>query len=187
MREHELPEDQESFTILRATQEALERHGYFLQPVPREHTEAGVTDPLVHRLHTLTKKRGFTHVAGHVMITFSGYARDEREIIAIPEIRSYWRSLDAQVPELPGLVAYLPHWRFNGPGFHVMLLGTIEEMIPHPELEGYITHVVDAAPLVTDALKRIQQAGRKYHLPPNRTQQLLADFLAGVTHQLGQT
>ena len=187
MRERE-PEpsfDDESFHTLHAVQRGLERQGYFFQPVPKEHTEAVVTHPLVHRLHTLTTKRGFIKVAGHVLITFSGYARDTREIYQIPEIRTYWRALDGQVPELPAFLAYLPHLYFNGPGLHLMLLGAIEETIPRPELGGYDVHVADAAPLVADAVRRIGQAGRKYHLPSTITSRLLTHFVAGATHQLG--
>src|SRR5436190_744783 len=114
----------ESWASLHASQRMWEQLGYYLQPVAKEHTEAVVTAPLVHRLHTLITKLGFGKVAGHTMLTFSGYADDEREIIEIPEIRAYYQQLDREVPELPALVAHLPQLRYNGPGFHVMLLGT---------------------------------------------------------------
>jgi hypothetical protein len=41
-------------------------------PSPKEHAEAVVTDPLVHRIETQVKKRGLEKLAGRVAITFSG-------------------------------------------------------------------------------------------------------------------
>jgi hypothetical protein len=181
----ERPPYDESFAALQLTQQELGRHGYFFHAVPREHTEDGITDPLVHRLHTQITKRHFVKMAGHVLLSFSGYAEDEREIFAIPEIRSYWRTLDQQLPELPALVAYLPELRFNGPGFHLMLLGNIDQTLAHPERGIYEVHVTDATTLITDALHRIEQSSRKYHLPRSATQQLLTQFMAGATHRLG--
>jgi hypothetical protein len=186
MRERQPPFHDESFNSLLQTQRELERLGYFFHPVAKEHTEGGVTDLLLHRLRTQINKRGFGKLAGHTLITFSGYGEDEREIIAIPEIRSFWRSLDQQLPELPALVAYLPQARYNGPGFHVMLLGTIEQTLAHPEIGVYDVRVIDAGPLVDDALRRIVLAGRKYHLMPNRTNQLLTNFAMGATHRIGR-
>jgi len=122
-----------------------------------------------------------------VLISFSGFSQDEREIFAIPEIRSFYQALDAQLPELPALQAYLPHLRYNGPGFHVMLLGTIDTALAHPERQIYDVHVTDASPIVDDALQRIQQAGQKYHLPANTTNQLLTQFVAGATHRFGRS
>lgn len=174
----------ERFTTLRAVQEGLERLGYFLYPVPKEHTEAGITDPLVHRIKMQVKKRGMEKVAGRVAVTFSGWAQDRREVFDIPEVRGYWRALDRQLPELPALLAYLPELAFNGPGIHLMLVGDVDLAIKRPELGGYDVSVVDANPIVDDALKRIRQAGTQYHLRPITTNRLLSQFIAGATHQL---
>ena len=174
----------ESFATLRAVQESLEQIGYYFYPVAKEHTEAGVTDPLVHRIRTQVKKRGFEKLAGKVAVAFSGYAHDEREIFAIPEIRVYWRKLDRDLPELPALVAYLPELGFNGPGIHLMMVGTVDEAIHRPELGGYDVSVVDAPAVLDDALRRIQQASATYRLRQRTTTQLIAQFLAGATHQI---
>jgi hypothetical protein len=174
----------ERFTTLQHVQEALDRLGYQFYPIPKEHVEGGVTDPLVHRIRRQTKKRGFEKVAGNVVVTFSGYATDPREVFAVPEIRDYWRALDARVSELPALVAYLPQVGFNGPGLHMMLLGTVDDAIAHPEIGGYDVHVADAAPLIHDALRRIRAAGVAHRLKPTTTQRLLDQFVAGATHRL---
>ncbi len=176
----------ESFAALRLVQDGLERLGYVYQPVAREHTEAGVIDPLVHRLRGQIKRRGLDKLAGRVAISFSGYAEDEREVFAIPEIRGYWRRLDRQLPELPALLAYIPELRFNGPGMHLMLLGTIDQTIRRPEMGSYDVHVADALPLIKDAARRIQQAGRTYRLRADRTERLIEQFLVGATHRTGQ-
>ncbi len=89
----------ERFNVLRVTQQELERRGYHLYPVEREHTEGVIISPLLQRIRTQIKKRGFEKVAGRVAVTFSGYANDEREIFQIPEIRGYWRAVDGQFPE----------------------------------------------------------------------------------------
>src|SRR5437879_2576913 len=108
----------ESFEHLRAAQEGLEQHGYFFYPVERELTEGLVTDPLLARVRTHIKKRGFEKVANHVAISFTGYSGDSREIWEIPEVRFFWQQLDQQLPELPALLARLPQMQFNGPGQH---------------------------------------------------------------------
>src|SRR5687767_8108401 len=116
MSEHEYRSFGERFDAIRFVQGELERQGYYFYPVEKEHLEALVTHPLVHRIRTQIKKRGFAKVAGKVAVTFSGYADDPREIFDIPEIRSYWRRLDAELPELPSVLAFLPEFQFNGPG-----------------------------------------------------------------------
>jgi hypothetical protein len=187
MKEHDSSfggDDPESFSTLLQMRETFERRGYFLYPVPKEHTEGAVTDPLVHRIRTHTKKRGFEKLAGRAILTFSGYAHDDREIFAIPEIRAFYRKLDTELMELPALVAYLPEVRFNGPGFHLMLLGTIDEAQGRPELGGYDVHVADAEPIVANALLRIQRAGATYRLRSATTKRLVEQFLAGATHRL---
>src|SRR5712691_4472047 len=103
----------EGFHDIRLVQQEFERHGHYFYPVEKELAEALVTEPLVHRIRTQIKKRGFGNVASRVAITFSGYADDEREIFAIPEVRAYWRQLNQQLPELPALLAYLPLLGFN--------------------------------------------------------------------------
>src|SRR5579883_2720645 len=155
----------ERFDVLRWTQAELSRTGYVFEPIPKELTEARVTAPLIHRLRTTITQRGFGSVAGRVAITFSGYAADRREIYAIPEIRAYWRALDRQVPELPALLTVLPAFRYNGPGQHVLLLGTITAVRHDPTTEQYQAHVVDGPRLLADALARIRRAGRAYQLP----------------------
>lgn len=174
----------ESFRAMRFVQQELERMGHFFYPVPREHTEGGITDPLLHRVRTQIRKRGFATLAGRVSITFSGYAQDEREIFAVPEIRSFYQRLDAQLPELPALLAYVPQLGFNGPANHLLLLGTIERAIAHPELGGYHVAVADADRLRADALRRIRQAGQTYHLSPTLTNRLTDQFSAGIVHRI---
>src|SRR5581483_4546101 len=121
------------FDVLRATQEALGRQGYYFTPVEREHAEGLAAAPLLHRLRSHIKKRGFAKVAGHTIITFTGYETDPREVYEIPELRAYYRKLDAELPELPALPAYLPELGFNGPGLYLLLLGEVEQAIHHPE------------------------------------------------------
>src|SRR5713101_9666020 len=98
----------ERFEPLREVQQELEKEGFYFYPLERELVEARVTEPLVHRIRTRVKKRGFDRVAGKVAISFSGYANDEREVFAIPEVSAYWKKLDRELPELPALLAYLP-------------------------------------------------------------------------------
>src|SRR5947208_2405387 len=64
----------ERFQPLREVQQELEKEGFYYYPVEREHAEALVTEPLVHRIRTKMKKRGFERVAGRVAVSFSGYA-----------------------------------------------------------------------------------------------------------------
>ena len=176
MGERDRPSPFERFDVLQRTQAELEQLGYFLQPVPKEHTEGLITEPLLHRLSTTIKKRGFGNVAGHVAITFSGYGYDPREIYEIPEIRAYWRTLDRQLPELPALLTALPAFGFNGPGQHVMLLGTVDAVIPHPAEGRYQAHVVEGPRLIANAVERIRQAGRKYHLRDTAVANLIEHF-----------
>jgi hypothetical protein len=175
----------ERFGTLRVVQEELERLGYFLQPIPKEHTEGLVIGPLVHRLHTHIKKRNFSNVAGRVAITLSGLGQDSREIYDIAEVRAYWRALDAQLPELPALLATLPAFRYNGPGQHVMLLGTIDAVVRHPAEQRYDLHVVEGPTLIADAVTRIRQAGLKYRLTAAATQNLIEQFKRGAGSPLG--
>src|SRR5579871_2275762 len=98
----------ERFDTLAVVQEALAQRGYLFQPIPKEHIEGLITAPLIHRVQTQIKKRGFPNVAARLAITFSGYARDPREVYEIPEARAWWSMLDAQLPELPALLAILP-------------------------------------------------------------------------------
>jgi hypothetical protein len=179
----ERPSSRIPFELLKEAQEGLEKRGYYFIPVEKELTEAAITQPLVTRLRSQIKRRGFTKVAGHVIITFSGYDDDPREIHEIPEIRSYWRQLDAQVAELPALLAYLPELGFNGPGQYFMLLGEVDEMIHRPEMGGYDVHVKGAERILEQATHRIIQANAKYHVSPNQGQLLIARFVAGATHR----
>ena len=172
----------ERFDVLQHAQAELAQRGYFLQPIPKEHTEGLVTGPLLHRLATTINKRGFGKVAGHVAITFSGYGYDPRELYEIPEVRAYWRTLDRQLPELPALLTTLPAFGFNGPGQHVLLLGTVDAVVHHPAEGRYQAHVVEGPRLITDAVARIRQAGRKYHLTEPAVSNLIDHFTrnAGV-------
>jgi len=180
MGERERSSDFERFDHLQLVRTELGRRGYFLHAVPREHTEGLVTGPLLHRLQTQIKKHGFGHVAGHVAITFSGLAFDEREIYAIPEVRAYWRALDEQLPELPALLATLPAFGFNGPGQHVMLLGDIDAVEHHPAEGRYNVHVVQGPRLLAVGIARIRQAGRKYHLTDVAVSRLIEQFKLGA-------
>jgi hypothetical protein len=174
------------FEILQIVQQDLERKGYYFFPVEKEHTEGLITEPLVHRIRTQIKKRGFAKVAGRGIITFTGYEEDPREIIDIAEVRSYWRKLDAELPELPALLTYLPELApaFNGPAQHLMLLGEIDETIHRPELRGYDVYVIGGQRIIEQALQRIRQAGLRYHLSLNQTTRLQDTFMAGVRHRL---
>src|SRR4051794_32439648 len=107
MTESEPPLQPESFWIMQAVQQDLERKGYFFHPVEKEHAEGLVTEPLLAKIHTSIRKRGFEKVASKTAITFSGYAQDFREIFEIPEVRSYWRKLDQELPELPALLTHI--------------------------------------------------------------------------------
>ena len=181
MGEHERPDFfDERFTTLMAVQEALGRRGYFFYPIAKEHTEAMVTGPLIHRIETQVKKRGFANLAGKVALTFSGYARDDREVFAIPEVRDYWRKIDGELPELPALLAVLPELGFNGPGMDLMLLGQIDVVLERPTFGRYDVHVVDAPRIIDDATQRIRQAGRKYHLSQVAVSNLIEQFTRGA-------
>jgi hypothetical protein len=169
--------------LIQTVQQDLERRGYYFFPVEKEHTEALITAPLAQRLRTQIKKRGFGKVAGRVILTFSGYDDDPREIFEVPEIRSYFRQLDAELPELPALMAHLAAVGFNGPGIYLELLGEVDAMIPHPERGYYDVHVQGAARIVDQALHRIRQASTKYGLSPNQRNRLTAAFIAGSTHR----
>jgi hypothetical protein len=173
----------EHFDHLRAAQEGLERLGYYFYPIEREHTEGLVTAPLVQRIRTQIKKRGFEKVAGKVAITFTGYAGDPREIFAIPEIRTYWHHLDRELPDLPALLAVLPELNFNGPGQHLMLMGEIDAAVQRPEMGGYDVHVANAQGIIDDAVRRILQAASKYRLSHNTVTHLLEQFDRGVRHR----
>jgi hypothetical protein len=169
----------ERLQTLAAVQEALARRGFAYFPIEKEHTEGLVTGPLLHRVRTQIKKRGFSNVASRAIFTFSGYAADPREIYAISEVRAYWQRLDAELPELPALLAYLPELRFNGPGQHLLLLGRIDTVLSRPTVGMYDVHVTDAPRLLDDATRRIRQAGRKYHLDQTTVANLVSHFLQG--------
>jgi len=72
----------ERFDDLARVQAELEQRGFFIHPVPKEHTEGLVVGPLLQRLRTQIKKRGFGNVAGHVAITFSGSYVPVRAIVS---------------------------------------------------------------------------------------------------------
>ncbi len=172
----------ERFDHIRLVHEALAEHGYYFQAVEREHAEAGATGPLVHRLRGLIEDKGFANVVSRVGITFSGYADDPREVFAIPELRRYWRELDAQLPELPALLAVLPDLGFNGPGMHLTLLGTIDTVVPRSH--SYDVQIADAPRIIDDALQRIQQAGAKYWAPSTLVHQIVDQFNRGAHYRL---
>jgi hypothetical protein len=174
----------ESFWVMQAVQQDLERRGYFFHPVEKEHTEGLVTDPLLARIRTSIRKRSFEKVASRTAITFSGYAQDPREIFEIPEVRSYWQELDAQLPELPALLTHIPQLRYNGPGMHLELIGEVDLALPDPRISGYHLHVVNGQPIIDQALRRIRHAGAKYHLQPQAVNNLCARFAEAATAEL---
>src|SRR5581483_4103477 len=168
----------EGFDHLSQVQQELLKRGYYFFPVEREHVEGLVTDPLLARLRRTIKQRGFRNVAARTAISFSGYADDPREIFAIPEIRAYYQKLDQALPELPSLLTMLAPMRYNGPAIHVELLGTVSQVVERPELGGYDLRVDEAPAIIAQALRRIQAAGRKYHLPPAAITRLSEQFAA---------
>ena len=185
MEEREKPSFfDERIATLRVVQEELERRGYFLYPIEREHTEGLVTSPLVHKLRTQVKKRGFANVADKVLLTFSGYAMDGREVYDIPEARAFWRELDAEVPELPALLAMIPELGYNGAVMQLTLLGEIDAVLHRPTVGGYDVHIRDAERIIDDGLKRIQAAGRKYHLAAALVSNIAEQFQRAARHRL---
>ncbi len=173
----------ERFDVVHAAQEALAKRGYYLFAVEKEHTEGVVTQPLLQRIRTTIRKRGFGNVAGHLAVTFSGYHADPREVYEVPEIRAYWRSLDRQLPEWPALLAFIPEMEFNGPGLQVLMLGDVDTAIHHPERGGSDVWVVGADDVTADAHKRIRAAGQKYHLSERATVNLVEHFTRAVHHR----
>jgi hypothetical protein len=168
------------FEILRVVQSELERRGYYYLAVEQEHIEGLVTAPIAARLRGQIKRRGFQKVAGHMILTFSGYDRDPREIQEVPEIRAYFEQLDAEVTELPALLAFLPEMGFNGPGIYLMILGEISETIHHPEQFGYDVQVLGAQRIIDRALHRIRQTATTYKLRHNDRIRLEQTFLTGT-------
>lgn len=173
----------ERFDAIRFVQTELERSGYYFYPIEKEHTEALLTEPLADRIRRQIKKRGFEKVAGKVAITFSGYAHDDREIFAVPEIRAYWQKLDRQLPELPAVLTHLPELGFNGPGLHLMLTGTIDQMVHRPGFGGYDVRVADAPAIIDRAVTRIRQSGQRYKMNPNAVNGLVRQFVRSATHR----
>jgi hypothetical protein len=159
----------------------LAKHGWYLFPIPKEHTEGGVTDPLLARLRSQIKKRGFEKLAGHSLLTFSGYGPDSREIHQIPEVRAYWRKLDRELPELPALLGVIEVARYNGPVMHLSLIGEIDEIVDHPEFERQDLLIIGAERIIANAVERIYSAGKKYHLHSSSTYKIIADFMAYST------
>lgn len=174
----------ERFAALALAQEALARRGYLFCPVEKEHTEALVTGPLLHRIHTQIKKRSFANVAGRVAISFSGYARDKRELFEIPEVRAYWRSLDRELQELPALLTVLPEFRYNGPGQHLLLLGQIATVIRRPDEGGHDVLLRDGPQLLQNGLVRIREAGLRYHLSEETVGRIGDQFRRGAGFRL---
>jgi hypothetical protein len=103
----------ESFNAMSQAQRELARHGWSFFPIPREHAAGNVTAPLVSRLRTQIKRRGFAYLARRSLITFSGFADDPRELHQIPEVKAYWRRLDRELPELPALLGVIELARYN--------------------------------------------------------------------------
>lgn len=178
---NEQPSRRIPFEVMQAVQQTLLSKGYHFFPVEREHTEGLLTQPLLSRLRTQIKKRGFPKLAGRSVVTFSGYDQDSREIHQVPEIRGFFQKLDSELPELPALLAYLPEMAFNGPGIYLMMLGEIGETIPYPELGGYDIQVLGAPRIMEQALHRIRQACARYSLTPTQRNNLVARFMAGAT------
>jgi hypothetical protein len=174
------PSPRVPFEILRIVQSELERRGYYYLAVEQEHIEGLVTAPIAARLRGQIKRRGFQKVAGRMLLTFSGYDRDPREIQEVPAIRAYFQQLDAEVTELPALLAFLPEMGFNGPGIYLMMVGEIGETIHHPEQLGYDVQVLGAQRIIDQALHRIRQAATTYQLRHNDRLRLEQTFLSGT-------
>ncbi len=174
----------ERLDALRAVQAELQRLGYYFYPVEKEHLEGLVTNPLIYRIRTQIKKRGFEKVAGKVAITFSGYQEDPREVFEIPEIRAYWRRLDAELPELPAVLTFLPQLGFNGPGMHLLLLGTIDAILDRPAIGSYDVHVQNAAGIMADGARRIHQAASRYRMSQTATNRLVEQFITSATYRI---
>lgn len=176
----------ESFSSLSRMQEDLEKQGLFVLPVPKEHIEAKVTRPLIQKIRTRIKKRGFDNVAGNVFITFSGFAHDTREVYQIPEVRGFVQQLDRDLPELPALLGISQDLLYNGPGLYVSCLGNPDEQTipddPH-YFQRYNLYVDDAKTIVSGAVHRIHVAGRKYGLSRDKTERMVERFMAGVVKQ----
>ena len=187
MAEREQRSQFEGFEELRVVQEGLERRGYYLQAVEKEHSEGLITEPLLAKLRTTIKKRGFEKVSGHAALTFSGYRNDPREIYEIPAIHAYYQTLDRQLPELPALLTWLPELAYNGPRNHLTLLGTIAAAIPRADFPGYDVAVLGATPIVDDAVSRIRQAGRKYHLREGAVANLVEGFRRAALYRRPQS
>jgi hypothetical protein len=171
----------DSFGTMEITRAELAQLGWYLFAIPREHTEGEVTDPLVARVRSQIKKHGFDKVAGHSLFTFSGYGHDHREIHQVPEIRAFWRKLDRQLPELPALLGVIELARYNGPVIHLTLIGEIDEIVDHPELERQDLLVLGAERIIANAVERIYAAGKRHHLHYSVTYKLIADFMAYST------
>lgn len=172
----------ESFNSIRETQEQLAQRGYFLCTVPKEHSEGLVTQPLMQRIRTRIKKRGFANAANRLLLTFSGFARDRREVCQISEIRSYYRKLDQELPEFPALPAVIEELAYNGPGLYLSCLGIPDERMipPNPHYFQRYDLFVEGADLVSRSLDRIREAGRKYHLSAQATERIVSNFRRGV-------
>lgn len=167
----------ESFHIAELGRKLWEAHGLYWFPVPREHAEGSITRPLVSRIRSKIKQRGFDRLASHSAITFSGYGEDPREIHQIPEIRAFWKKLDSELEELPALLTVMALANYNGPVQHLVLLGDIERIIDHPEARRHDIMVTNADILRRQAISRIMRAGAKYQLNPDHVQALVAHFV----------
>jgi hypothetical protein len=56
--------------------------------------------------------------------------------------------------------------------------------LPDPRIGGYHLHVVNGQAIIDQALRRIRQAGAKYHLQPQTVTKLCARFTQAATAEL---
>ena len=74
------------------------------------------------------------------------------------------------------MLATLPAMHYNGPGMQLLLLGDIDTVLRYPAEGRYEARVVQGPRLIADAVARIRQAGRKYHLPEPAVHSLVQRF-----------
>lgn len=170
----------ESFESMARSQRVWESLGIYFFPIPKEHTEGLITRPLLSRIKSKIRQRGFERLAAHTAITFSGYADDPREIHQVPEVRAFWRKLDRELEELPALLTVMPEANYNGPVQHLSLLGEIDRIVDHPAQRRHDVHILNADTLIKDAVARIMRSGMKYQLHPDHIAHLVHFFIVNT-------
>lgn len=95
--------------------------GIHFIPIPRHDTTARRTKPTVDAITRLIIKESIPRCVGKLVVTFSGYENDPREVEEIPECVLFWRTLDHEIPELPLLIGNIPGV-YDGPSIYVGFL-----------------------------------------------------------------